>query len=59
MQAYLSSMQLDGKNLHLIPCAINYDRLFEIRNIVTEAVSVDPGELSLLGLSQMIKQQSS
>ncbi len=38
-QAYLSALQRDGKNLHLIPVAINYDRLFEIRNLATEIVS--------------------
>ena len=41
LQAYLSSLQKDGKNLHLIPVAINYDRLFEIRNLATEIVSGD------------------
>lgn len=58
MQAYLTSLQRDGKNLHLIPCAINYDRLFEGRNIATEAVSGDPGDINLLDLGRMIKSQS-
>ena len=57
MQAYLSSLQRDGKNVHLIPVAINYDRLFEIRNVATEIVSDDPGDLSLLGLRRMINSQ--
>lgn len=54
MQAYVSSLQRDGKNVHLIPVAINYDRLFEIRNLATEIVSDDPGDLSMLGLKRMI-----
>ena len=57
MQAYLSSLQRDGKNVHLIPVAINYDRLFEIRNLATEIVSDDPGDLSMLGLQRMINNQ--
>ena len=57
MQAYLSSLQRDGKNVHLIPVAINYDRLFEIRNLATEIVSDDPGDLSMLGLKRMINNQ--
>ena len=44
--------------MHLIPCAINYDRLFEGRNIATEAVSDDPGDMNLFDLGKMIKSQS-
>ena len=58
MQAYMSSLQREGKNLHVIPVAINYDRLFEIRNLATEIVSDDPGDLSMLGLQRMISGQS-
>lgn len=56
MQAYLSSLQRDGKNLHLIPVAINYDRLFEIRNLANEIVSGDSGDFSLIDVNRMIKQ---
>lgn len=39
MQAYICSLQKDNKNIHLLPVAINYDRLFEMRNMATEIVS--------------------
>lgn len=55
MQAYLSSLQRDGKNIHLVPVAINYDRLFEIRNLATEIVSGETGNFSLLDVNRMIK----
>ena len=43
--------------MHLVPVAINYDRLFEIRNLATEIVSDDPGDLSMLGLKRMLASQ--
>jgi len=54
VQAYLSSLQRDGKNLHIIPVAINYDRLFEIRNLATEIVSGDQRKIGMLDLRSMI-----
>ena len=39
MQVYLSNFRTEGKNIHLIPVAINYDRLFEMRNLANEIVS--------------------
>jgi glycerol-3-phosphate O-acyltransferase len=38
----------------LVPVTINYERVFEIRNIVTDMVSGDLPSLSLFQLSQMI-----
>jgi glycerol-3-phosphate O-acyltransferase len=32
-------MQRDGKNVYIFPLSINYDRLFEIRNIADMMVS--------------------
>lgn len=57
MQAYHSSLNKDGKNIHLIPVAINYDRLFEIRNLATEIVSGETGKLSMLTVRRMLKEQ--
>ena len=57
MQAYLSSLQREGKNLYLIPVAINYDRLFEIRNLANEIVSGETGDFSMLDVRKNIKQQ--
>lgn len=51
-------MQLEGKTVHLVPVAINYDRLFEIRNIATENVSGDPGTLKMTDVHRMISDQS-
>ena len=56
LQAYLSSLQKDGKNLHLIPVAINYDRLFEIRNLATEIVSGDQRKINMLDVRNMINR---
>jgi glycerol-3-phosphate O-acyltransferase len=39
MQAYVTSMQKEGKTVHLIPVSINYERVFEVRNLATEMVS--------------------
>ena len=44
-------MQSDNKNLHLIPVHINYERLFEIRNLAIEMVS---GEVPDVGLKKVI-----
>jgi len=39
LQAYLSSLQKDGKNVHIVPITVQYERLFELRNIAAEMVS--------------------
>ena len=57
MQVYLSSLQREGQNVYLIPVAINYDRLFEIRNLATEIVS-GSNDPSLFDVGRMISQQS-
>ena len=57
MQAYLTTLQREGKNIHLVPIAINYDRLFEIRNLATEIVSGDPGDISFYTLGRLISSQ--
>lgn len=57
MQAYMTTLQREGKNIHLVPIAINYDRLFEIRNLATEIVSDDPGDMSFINLGRLISSQ--
>ena len=57
MQAYMTTLQREGKNIHLVPIAINYDRLFEIRNLATEIVSDDPGDFSIFNLGRLISSQ--
>lgn len=47
-------MQKEGKTVHLIPVAINYERVFEVRNLATEMVSGKVPRLSLYSLLNMI-----
>ena len=54
----MSSLQRDGKNLTLVPVVVNYDRLFEMRNLATEIVSGDTGQISAMTIGRMIRQQS-
>ena len=39
MQAYATSMMQEGKSVTLVPVSINYERVFELRNLATEMVS--------------------
>jgi len=48
MQTYLTSMQKTGKNVHLVPVCINYERVFEVRNLATEMVSGKVPQLSFM-----------
>ena len=57
MQVYMTTLLREGKNVHLVPIAINYDRLFEIRNLATEIVSDDPGDFSFYNLGRLISSQ--
>ena len=57
MQAYVSALHRDGKSIHLVPVAINYDRLFEIRNLATEIVSGDSGNFNIFDVNRMIWKQ--
>ena len=58
MQAYYSTLQRENKNIHLVPCAINYDRLFEIRNLANETVSNETPELNAATVGRMIREQT-
>lgn len=57
LQAYLSSMQRDGKNLYVFPVSINYERLFEMDNIADMMVSKQQKNLSLLDIKANIDKQ--
>ena len=41
LQSYLVRMQKEGKNVHIVPISVQYERLFELRNIASEMVSGD------------------
>lgn len=59
MQVYLSTFRTEGKNIHLIPVAITYDRLFEMRNLANEIVSGQTDDLfSMLTVTRMLREQS-
>lgn len=51
LQAYMTALQTSGKTVHLVPVTINYDRIFEIRNISIEMVS---GKQSEIGMDKVL-----
>ena len=53
LQAYLSSMQKEGKNVYIFPISVCYERLFEIRNIADAMVS---GEQKNFGIIELFKK---
>lgn len=57
MQAYLTSMQKDGKTVHLVPVCINFERTFDIRNLATEMVSGQVPQLSFMKLLNMLQAE--
>jgi glycerol-3-phosphate O-acyltransferase len=57
MQTYLTSMQKTGKNVHLVPVCINYERVFEVRNLATEMVSGTVPQLSFMQLLKMLSSE--
>lgn len=44
-------MQKEGKTVHVIPVAINYERVFEVRNLAIEMVS---GKIPRLNFMQLL-----
>ena len=54
LQAYLQSMQRDGKNVFIFPVSINYERLFEIRNIADMMVSKNQSNLNVLEVKKKL-----
>lgn len=44
--------------MHIIPVAINYDRLLEIRNLATEIVSGETGHLGTMNVIRMIREKN-
>lgn len=53
LQAYLSSMQKEGRNVYIFPISVSYERLFEIKNIADAMVS---GEQKSFGIAEMFKK---
>lgn len=47
-------MQRDGKNVYIFPVSINYDRLFEIRNIADMMVSKNQSNLNVLDIKKKL-----
>ena len=54
IEAYNSLLKERGKNLHVIPVAINYERLFEIKNLASEMIGGDDKDASMISIKQMI-----
>lgn len=57
MQTYLTSLQSSGKNVHLVPVCINYERVFEVRNLAIEMVSGKVPRLSFMKLLNMLSSE--
>jgi glycerol-3-phosphate O-acyltransferase len=43
--------------VHIVPVAINYERIFELRNLATEMVSGKVPNLRFLQLLSMLKNE--
>lgn len=54
LQAYQSCMQRDGKNVYIFPVSVNYERLFEIRNISDMMVSREQPNFGLIDIVKKI-----
>jgi glycerol-3-phosphate O-acyltransferase len=52
LQAYLASMQRDARNIYVFPVSINYERLFEIRNIADMMVSSDARNMGIFDIKR-------
>ena len=55
LQAYLSSMQKEGKNVYVFPISINYERLFEIKNIADAMVSSKMKQVGLMDIKRKME----
>lgn len=47
-------MQKEGKNVYIFPISINYERLFEVRNIADAMVSKDKSNFGFLDIYKKI-----
>ena len=54
LQAFVVGMQGSNKNVHIVPVTINYERIFEMKNLANEMVS-GKSNYNLLKIHQMIK----
>lgn len=50
-------MQASGKTVHLVPLTVNYERVFELRNLAIEMVSGDIPEESTFSLWKRINKE--
>jgi glycerol-3-phosphate O-acyltransferase len=54
LQAYITSMQAEGKTVHLVPLVISHERLFDIRHLATEMVSGVKKQFSVIEMMNLI-----
>lgn len=52
----MTSMQAEGKNVKIVPLALNYERVFEMRNLAIEMTSGNVPKLRLLEIESMIRK---
>lgn len=57
LQAYLSNRQDKNKTIHLVPVSINYERIFEHRNLANEMISGNVVRLNLAEMFKIINQE--
>ena len=54
LQAYITSMQAEGKTVHMVPLVISHERLFDIRHLATEMVSGVKKQFSVIEMMKLI-----
>lgn len=52
LQAYMASSQRDARNVYIFPVSINYERLFEIRNIADMMVSNNARHMGIFDIKR-------
>jgi len=57
LQAYHSTVQREGKNVYVFPVSINYERLFEIRNIADQMVSNQVRNMGMFDIKSRFDKQ--
>lgn len=50
-------MQKGGKTVHIVPVCVNYERVFEVRNLAVEMVSGKVPKLGFIKLLQMLASE--
>jgi glycerol-3-phosphate O-acyltransferase len=54
LQAYITSMQAEGKTVHMVPLVISHERIFDIRHLATEMVSGVKKQFSVIEMMKLI-----